>query len=31
MTAPALSPILITNARILTMDPANPRAEAMLL
>lgn len=25
------SPILIVNARILTMDPANPRAEAMLL
>ena len=29
MTRPA--PILITNAKILTMDPANPRAEAMLL
>ena len=26
-----ISPILITNARILTMDPANPRAEAILL
>ena len=25
------SPTLITNAKILTMDPANPRAEAMLL
>jgi predicted amidohydrolase YtcJ len=24
-------PILVTNARILTMDPANPHAEAMLL
>jgi len=28
---PAISPILITNARILTMDAANPYAEAMLL
>ena len=25
------SPILITNAKILTMNPANPRAEAILL
>lgn len=25
------SPILVTNAKILTMDPDNPRAEAMLL
>jgi len=26
-----IQPILITNARILTMDPANPHAEAILL
>ncbi|UVC07770.1 amidohydrolase [Rhizobium sp. TH2] len=26
-----IHPLLITNARILTMDPANPRAEAILL
>lgn len=25
------APILILNAKILTVDPANPRAEAMLL
>ncbi len=28
---PTTTPILITNAKILTMDPAHPRAEAMLL
>ena len=31
MTASVPTPILITNAKILTMDPVRPRAEAMLL